>query len=68
MQRDSSTYCEEPEDEEDFANWKSTFDLVGRKGAIDELTSTNAFMAELQARIVPLIVEYDVFWTRYYYR
>jgi len=25
-------------------------------------------MAELQSRIVPLIVEYNVFWTRYFYR
>ena len=25
-------------------------------------------MAELQSRIVPLIVDYSVFWTRYFYR
>jgi hypothetical protein len=28
----------------------------------------NAFMAELQSRIVPLLVEKEDFWSRYFYR
>jgi hypothetical protein len=28
----------------------------------------NAFMAELQSRIVPLLVEQEDFWARYFYR
>ncbi|GMH41568.1 hypothetical protein BSKO_09478 [Bryopsis sp. KO-2023] len=68
MQRDSGTYCDEPENEEEFAEWKDEFDLVGQKSDIEELIKGNAFMAELQSRIVPLIVEYDVFWTRYFFR
>ena len=28
----------------------------------------NTFMAELQNRIVPFIVQHDVFWTRYFYQ
>lgn len=68
MQRDSSTYCDEPEDEEDFQSWSSSFDIIKQKRVINELVRSNAFMAELQGRIVPTIVEYDVFWTRYYYR
>jgi hypothetical protein len=28
----------------------------------------NAFMAELQSRIVPLLVEKEDFWARYFYR
>jgi hypothetical protein len=27
MQRDSSTYCDEPEDAEDYAKWKEDFKL-----------------------------------------
>lgn len=68
MQRDSGTYCDEPDNEQEFAEWKDRFDLVGQKADIEELIKGNAFMAELQSRIVPLIVEYDVFWTRYFFR
>ena len=68
MQRNSGTYCDEPEDAGDYAAWLADFDLAARKADIDEITAGNAFMAELQARIVPLIVRYDVFWTRYFYQ
>ncbi|KAK9831470.1 hypothetical protein WJX81_008364 [Elliptochloris bilobata] len=68
MQRNSGTYCDEPEDTSDYAAWLAGFDLAARRSEIDEITAGNAFMAELQARIVPLIVQYDVFWTRYFYQ
>eukprot|EP00245_Coleochaete_scutata_P017545 TRINITY_DN864_c0_g1_i1.p1 TRINITY_DN864_c0_g1~~TRINITY_DN864_c0_g1_i1.p1 ORF type:complete len:583 (-),score=194.40 TRINITY_DN864_c0_g1_i1:964-2712(-) len=68
MQRDSGTYCDEPEDTEDFATWNSTFKLDDRKADIEAILKENAFMQELQSRIVPMIVEYDTFWTRYFYR
>ena len=68
MQRNSGTYCDEPEDAADYAAWLAGFDLAARKKDIDEIAAGNAFMAELQARIVPLIVRYDVFWTRYFYQ
>lgn len=68
MQRDSATYCDEPADTADYQAWRSNFDLAAYKPAVDELIADNAFMAELQARIVPVIVEYEAFWTRYFYR
>lgn len=68
MQRNSSTYCDEPEDHADYAAWLAAFDLTARKPEIDTIIADNAFMAELQARIVPLIVQYDEFWTRYFYQ
>ena len=68
MQRNSSTYCDEPEDAADYAAWLAAFDLAARKPDIDAIIADNAFMAELQARIVPLIVQYDEFWTRYFYQ
>lgn len=68
MQRNSSTYCDEPEDGEDFRTWLAAFDLAAKKPDIDAIVADNAFMAELQARIVPLIVQYDEFWTRYFYQ
>eukprot|EP00897_Mesotaenium_endlicherianum_P010019 jgi/Mesen1/9045/ME000057S08467 len=68
MQRDSSTYCDEPEDEDEYAKWGADFKLDEKKADIDNILKDNAFMQELQSRIVPLIVEYDIFWTRYFYR
>lgn len=68
MQRDSSTYCDEPEDGEAFTAWAATFDLPARKPDVAKLLSENTFMSELQARIVPVVVDYESFWTRYFYR
>jgi len=68
MQRDSATYCDEPADTADYQAWRSKFNLASYKPAVDDLIADNAFMAELQARIVPVIVEYEAFWTRYFYR
>ena len=48
--------------------WLQSFDLAARKPDIDAIIADNAFMAELQARIVPLIVQYNDFWTRYFYQ
>ncbi len=44
------------------------FSLEARRPEIEAIIADNTFMAELQSRIVPLIVEYNVFWTRYFYR
>eukprot|EP00271_Cylindrocystis_brebissonii_P015773 TRINITY_DN38786_c0_g1_i1.p1 TRINITY_DN38786_c0_g1~~TRINITY_DN38786_c0_g1_i1.p1 ORF type:complete len:695 (-),score=202.35 TRINITY_DN38786_c0_g1_i1:743-2827(-) len=68
MQRDSGTYCDEPEEGEDYAAWKAQFNLEEKKPDIDAILKNNAFMQELQSRIVPLIVEHDTFWMRYFYR
>lgn len=45
-----------------------SFDLESRKADIDLVIRENAFMAELQSRIVPVIVQYETFWTRYFYQ
>ena len=42
--------------------------MEARRPEIEAIIADNTFMAELQSRIVPLIVEYNVFWTRYFYR
>jgi len=69
MQRDSATYCDEPEDLAGFERWTSGFD-ADSPTVVDEIESVlegNAFMAELQARIVPLVVTREEFWQRYFY-
>lgn len=54
MQRDSCTYCDEPEDVEDFDAWSRSFSLEARAEDIAEILRVNAFMSELHSRIVPL--------------
>lgn len=68
MQLDSNTYCQEPEDTEDFEAWKSEFRLEERKEEMEVLCRENAFMEEVKSRLVPNIVDYETFWTRYFYR
>ena len=41
MQRDSGTYCDEPEDQEDFGRFKQGFDLSAKKADIDDLVSVS---------------------------
>jgi hypothetical protein len=48
MQHDSSTYCDEPHDSEDFQSWLSTFNMDNAQPSIDKALSENAFLAELQ--------------------
>ena len=69
MQRDSATYCDEPEDLAGFERWTSGFDADSPTvcAEIESVLEGNAFMAELQARIVPLVVTREEFWQRYFY-
>ena len=69
MQRDSATYCDEPEDVAGFERWTSGFDPDSPAvcAEIESVLEDNAFMAELQARIVPLVVTREEFWQRYFY-
>ena len=50
MQRDSGTYCDEPEDAEQFGAWLEGFDLAARRPDVERLIAGNTFMAELQVR------------------
>ena len=69
MQRDSATYCDEPEDLAGFERWTSGFDVDSPtvSAEVECVLEGNAFMAELQARIVPLVVTREEFWQRYFY-
>lgn len=68
MQLDSNTYCREPEDAEDFEAWKAGFRLDERAEEVEILCRENVFMEEVKSRLVSNIVDYETFWTRYFYR
>jgi len=67
MQRDSSTYCEEPSDAA-FPAFRADFSLAQRAEAVAAVLGGSAFIRELHSRIVPLVVDDDSFWARYFFR
>jgi hypothetical protein len=44
MQRDSGTYCDEPDDAEDFEAWRATFVLESKSDEVEEILVSNSFM------------------------
>lgn len=68
MQRDCSLYCQDPEDLNEFRDWGSNFEIRLYESQISRILAENTFMHELQARIVPVLVEREMFWKRYFYR
>ena len=70
MQRDSSAYCDEPADAAAYAAFAATFDAESddTKNAVEALLAANSFMKVMSGRIVPAVVAYDVFWSRYFFR
>ncbi|KAK9139551.1 hypothetical protein Scep_009232 [Stephania cephalantha] len=68
IQSDLNTYCECPEDLEDFDRWKEGFQLEERSEEIEDLVGENDVMEEVYAKLVPSSVDDETFWTRYFYR
>ncbi|XP_058077856.1 uncharacterized protein LOC131226156 [Magnolia sinica] len=68
IQSDPGTYCEDPEDEEEFKKWKSGFELEEKRDEIESLISENGIMEGIYAKLVPNAVDDETFWCRYFYR
>ncbi|THU53704.1 hypothetical protein C4D60_Mb10t17270 [Musa balbisiana] len=68
IQSDVNTFSEEPEDAQDFNNWRSGFDLAEKEEEIDKLCYENGALEGFLQKLVPRLVDYETFWFRYYYR
>ena len=68
IQRDSGTYTDEPENSKLFDYFTENFSRDLREKDITDVLSSNNFMKELFARIVPGIVDEDAFWCRYFFK
>lgn len=68
MQRNSATYCDEPDDAAAFSAFLEGYDQEGRTAQAAEIFSSNPFMSELHSRLVPLVITDDTFWQRYFFR
>ncbi|KAJ7977457.1 BSD domain-containing protein 1 [Quillaja saponaria] len=68
IQGDASTYCDEPEDLNDYKKWKSEFSLKEKDEEIETLLDENDDIDSIYKRVVPNIVDHETFWSRYYYK
>ncbi|KAL4205407.1 hypothetical protein AMTRI_Chr01g114440 [Amborella trichopoda] len=69
LQGDLNTYCEEPEDLVDFDKWRLGFVLEDKKNEIEVVCGeSNGVMEGILGKLVPRVVDYETFWTRYFYR
>uniref|UniRef100_A0A5B7A1Q5 BSD domain-containing protein n=1 Tax=Davidia involucrata TaxID=16924 RepID=A0A5B7A1Q5_DAVIN len=68
IQCDVITYCEEPEDLEEYSEWKLGFVLDEKGEEVENLIEENGVIEEIYNKIVPGKVDGETFWTRYFYR
>lgn len=67
LQADPNTYCEPAKDLDQFEKWGRTFNLDNETEECLEILSTHEEIAQLYERVVPVIVEEDTFWMRYFF-
>ncbi|WCJ21481.1 BSD domain-containing protein [Euphorbia peplus] len=68
IQGDASTYCEEPEDLDDYEKWKAGFEIEEKGEEIESLLEENGALESIHNRVVPNDVDVETFWCRYYYK
>ncbi|KAL3505828.1 hypothetical protein ACH5RR_031210 [Cinchona calisaya] len=68
VQCDIKTYCVKPEDEGEYLEWKDGFLIEERVGEIEDLVKENGVIGELYNEVVPVKVDHETFWSRYFYR
>ncbi|KAL2534551.1 BSD domain-containing protein [Abeliophyllum distichum] len=67
IQCDIKTYCEEMEDS-DYNEWKVGFKIEEKEEEIEELFEENGVIKEIHDELVPLKIDEETFWSRYFYR
>ncbi|XP_031501422.1 uncharacterized protein LOC116265041 [Nymphaea colorata] len=68
IQCDQTTYCEDPDDVDEFNKWKSEFCLLEKGEEIEELLQENVIVSGFFAKLVPKNVDSNAFWSRYFFR
>ncbi|KAL3517535.1 hypothetical protein ACH5RR_020124 [Cinchona calisaya] len=68
IQNDLNTFCEEPEDLEDYNKWKLWFSLEEKSEEFENLIGENGVLEGVYGRVVPNVVDNETFWCRYFYR
>ncbi|KAF0897847.1 hypothetical protein E2562_001575 [Oryza meyeriana var. granulata] len=67
LRADPATFTEEPEDADGFAKWRDTFRIDERKEEIEGVLRESPGLESFVERLVPSVVDYDMFWCRYFF-
>lgn len=69
IQSDKATYVREPDDDlGEFEKWSLRFKLEEKRDVIAGLINGNKAVKEMYVKIVPVEVDAETFWRRYYYK
>lgn len=68
IQSDPATYCDEPEDGEEFDRWRKTVHLEEKGEEIGTLAGFEGAMEGVYNKLVPSVVDHETFWLRYFYK
>ncbi|CAL0301197.1 unnamed protein product [Lupinus luteus] len=68
IQSDVNTYVEEPEDLENYNEWKLGFELDEKREEIVDLMEENGAVEEIYEKVVPDRTDHESFWSKYFYR
>ncbi|CAA7023945.1 unnamed protein product [Microthlaspi erraticum] len=69
IQSDKGTYVREPDDDSgDFEDWVLGFKLEEKESEIVGLINGNKAVKEIYEEIVPVMVDAESFWRRYFYK
>ncbi|XP_047315222.1 BSD domain-containing protein 1-like [Impatiens glandulifera] len=68
IQCDLKTYCEQPDELDEFKDWKLGFLLEEKSGEIENLIEENGVIDDIHKEIVPSKVDDETFWSRYFFR
>ncbi|KAL0437522.1 UNVERIFIED_CONTAM: hypothetical protein Sradi_0460100 [Sesamum radiatum] len=62
IQSDLYTFCEEPEDVEEYKKWKLRFELEDKRDEIEGLIGENGTLEGVYEKVVPSAVDHETFW------
>ncbi|KAF3556673.1 hypothetical protein F2Q69_00015854 [Brassica cretica] len=68
IQSDKATYVREPDDLGEFEKWSLGFKVEEKGDMIADLINGNEGVKEMYVKLVPMEVDAETFWRRYYYK
>ncbi|KAK8308476.1 hypothetical protein V6Z12_D02G061500, partial [Gossypium hirsutum] len=68
LQLSRITYCAEPEDLEDYGNWKLGINLEDKRGEIEDLLNENSAVQDIFREVESNEFEYKRYWSNYFYK
>lgn len=68
IQTDPATYCNEPDNLEEFHQWLPTFMIEDKKEELSTLMLDSKEVRSIYTKLVPEAVSHKDFWTRYFYK